>query len=262
MFQESRDSIILYYFVGSFIVMLLIISIITYAVLYQKKIAALRTRLHNEELRRQQAIYEALQEGQEKERTRLSQELHDGVGAKLSGLKMALEYLNLNATEHTTLISKIFLEITEAIQEVKEISHDLQPIFFNNSIELLLHNLIEQHNTIETCNYSLSMNNSLEEKLDENLKLHIYRIISELLNNIRKYAQATQASVQVDIENDVIIITIEDNGIGINNVQYNVEGLGFKNITNRVNIYNGHMSIDSSEKGTSVIIEIPININK
>jgi two-component system NarL family sensor kinase len=243
---------------GTGIILLLVTAIVIYAFLHQKKIVLLRLRLHEEELRRQQAIFDALQEGQEKERTRLAQELHDGVGAKLSGLKMTLEYLNLSNTEHAAIISKVFSGIAETLEEVREISHNLQPYFFNNSMEQLLLNLIEQHNATGTCSYSLSMN-PMEKELDEYLKLHIYRIISELLNNIRKHAQAGQASVQINIESDVMTITVEDNGIGMHDSPHNLETMGLKSIRTRVEVCKGNINIDSSEKGTIAIIEIPIN---
>jgi signal transduction histidine kinase len=226
--------------------------------LHQKKIVQLRLRLHEEELRRQQAIFDALQEGQEKERTRLAQELHDGVGAKLSGLKMTLEYLNLSNTEHAAIVSKVFFGITETLEEVREISHNLQPYFFNNSMEQLLLNLIELHNATGSCSYSISMY-PLEKELNEHLKLHIYRIISELLNNIRKHAQASQASVQINMEADIMTIAVEDNGIGMYDGHHNLESMGLKNIRARVEVCKGNINIDSSEKGTVAIIEIPIN---
>jgi two-component system, NarL family, sensor kinase len=256
MFRETENNTMIL-FASTSIILLLVVAIVTYALVHQKKIVQLRMRLHEEELRKQQAIFDALQEGQEKERTRLAQELHDGVGAKLSGLKMTMEYLNANVKEHGALISKVFSGLTETLEEVREISHNLQPYFFNNSIEQLLLDLIERHNATGDCSYSLSMS-PLERELDEHLKLHIYRIISELLNNIRKHAQANQASVQINMEADAMTITVEDNGIGMHDGYHNLESIGLKNIRTRVIACKGNINIDSSEKGTIIIIEIPI----
>jgi signal transduction histidine kinase len=258
MFKETEKTAAIILLAGSSIILLLIVAIVVYALLHQKKIVHLRIQLHDEELRRQQAVFDALQDGQEKERTRLAQELHDGVGAKLSGLKMTLEYLNMNTTEHGELISKVFSGIGETLEEVREISHNLQPYFFSKNIEQLLLQLIEQQNTTGKCKYSLSMN-PLEKELQEQLKLHVYRIISELLTNIRKHAQATQADLQINIENQRMTITVEDNGVGMNAGQHSLEGIGLKNIKTRVKVCKGEINIDSSERGTIVIIEIPIN---
>lgn len=256
--KETENEVLIFFLAGSLIILLLIVAIVTYALVHQKKVVLLRIRLNEEELRRQQAIFDALQEGQEKERARLAQELHDGIGAKLSGLKMALEYLNGNAREHAALITKVFSGVAETLEEVREISHNLQPYFFNNSIEQLLLDLIEQHNAIGNCNYVLSMN-PLEKDPDENLKLHIYRMVAELLNNIRKHAQASQASVQINIEGSMMTIAVEDNGIGIVDGLHNLESMGLKNIKTRVKVCKGNIHIESSEKGTTVIIDIPLN---
>ncbi len=257
MFQNTDKGIVIV-LVATIIIMLLITAIVAYAFLHQKKLVLLRIRLSEEELRRQQAIFDALQEGQEKERARLSQELHDGVGAKLSGLKMTLEYLSLNVKEHGPLIAKVFAGVADTLEEVRAISHNLQPYFFNNNIEQLLTDLVAQHNTTGNCTYTLSMN-PLEKEPGEHLKLHIYRIISELLNNIRKHAQASQASVQINIEGETMTIAVEDNGIGIVDGLYNLESIGLKNIKTRVKVCKGEIHIESSGKGTTVIIDIPIN---
>lgn len=257
---ENSDPTLIFIFACAVVIMLLVTAIVIYAFLHQKKIVLLRIRLSEEELRRQQAIFDALQEGQEKERTRLAQELHDGVGAKLSGLKMAMEYLQLNGREHAPLIAKVFSGISETLEEVREISHNLQPYFFHKSLEQLLTDLVEQHNATGSCSYSLSMD-PMEKEPEENLKLHMYRIIAELFNNIRKHARADQASVQINIdpESGKMTIAVEDNGIGIQKSTDHPEGAGLKNIKARVAVCKGDLNIDSSDKGTMVIIDIPIN---
>ncbi|WP_181358411.1 sensor histidine kinase [Taibaiella chishuiensis] len=260
-----EDSFMIYFMAMVVVILLLVVAIVLYAFLHQKKLVLLRIRLSEEALLKQQDIFDALQEGQEQERARLSQEIHDGVAAKLSGLKMALEYLNLNAREHHELIAKIFTGVTESLDEVREISHNLQPYFFNNSIERLLADLVEQHNTTGKqhnttgkCSFSLSMD-PMESLQEEHLKLHIYRIISELLNNIRKHAQADQASVQINIESGAMTIVVEDNGIGMADDQHRLDSIGLKNIRNRVKVCKGNIDIESSDQGTTVIIELPLN---
>ena len=259
MLPETESGLVIYYLSGSALVLLLIAAIVTYAFLHQKKVIELKTRLHDEDVRARQAIFDALQEGQEKERARLAEELHDGIGAKLSGLKMNLEYLKSNAVEHTDLITKIFFGVAETLEEVRVISHNLQPYFFSDKdIEQLLLNYMEQLSSMNGCRYDLFMN-SLAIGLGNNVKLHCYRIIAELLHNIHKHAKATQASVQINIENDRMEIVVEDNGIGVYSNNTNREGIGLMNIRNRINVCKGEMSIDSSEKGTTVIISIPLN---
>lgn len=259
MFQKSEISdFLVIYLVSALVVLLLVAAILVYAFFHQKKLVQLRVQLHEEELRRRQAIFDALQEGQEQERSRLSQELHDGIGAKLSGLKMTLEYLKSNATENVALLSKVYAEVADTLEEMREISHNLQPYFFNRSIEQLLQNQMEQLNTSGDCRYVLEAGPS-EVQPGPTVKLHVYRIVAELLNNIHKHARASQASVQINTEQDKMEIVVEDNGVGLYNAQSNAQGIGLKNINHRINICKGHINIDSSGSGTTVIISIPLN---
>lgn len=261
MFQENESFVLIYYFVGSSVILLLVIAIVTYAFMHQKKVVQLRLKLHQEDLHRQQAIFDALQEGQEQERTRLAQELHDGVGAKLSGLKMNLEYLKLNTSEHTELVAKVYAGVSETLEEVRAVSHNLMPyVFSGKDMEQLLLHCIEQFNALEGCRYSLLIGTPVTA-MDETIKMHVYRIVAELLNNIHKHAKATIASVQVNIEDGKMEIVVEDNGIGMQEAPANAAGIGLKNIGNRVNICKGLLNMDSSEKGTTVMIEIPLNMN-
>jgi two-component system, NarL family, sensor kinase len=254
-----ESGIIVYYFVASVVVLLLVVAIVTYAFLHQKKVVQLKMQLHEEELRRQQAVFDALQDGQEKERIRLAQELHDGIGAKLSGLKMNLEYLDINATEHRDLISKVFLGISETLEEVREVSHNLLPYqLAGKEMKEVLQNCIEQFNVYNGCSYDLFMNDPATG-VSEMIKIHVYRMIAELLHNIHKHAKATIASVQVSIEDGKMEIVVEDNGIGIDNAPANAAGIGLGNLSSRVNVCKGLLNVDSSEKGTTVIIEIPLN---
>lgn len=246
-------------FLVSFILVFsLITAIITYAYLHQKKVVQLRTQLHEEELHRQQAVFDALQEGQEQERTRLAQEMHDGVGAKLSGLKMYLEHLKANTRENKALVEDIYSGLAETLDEVRAISHNLQPMAFGKGLEQLLQEYVGQLNASDTCQYSIQIYNRLGS-LDKTVLQHSYRIVSELLNNIHKHAQASQASVQIGIENQLMEIVVEDNGIGLDKASNNLGGIGLSNIRSRVDVCKGLLNIDSSEAGTTVIIELPVN---
>jgi signal transduction histidine kinase len=256
---QTENSVVVYYLAGSVLLLLLIMTIIIYAFLHQKKVIELKVRLHEEDIRAQQAVFDALQEGQEKERARLAEELHDGIGAKLSGLKMSTEYLKINASEHEQLISRIFTGLAETLEEVRVISHNLQPYFFRNKdLEQLLLNYMEQLSSLNGCRYELFMDSPVTD-INDNTKLYCYRIIAELLHNIHKHAKASFASVQINVEDDKMEILVEDNGVGFNSNDSDKHGIGLQNIQNRIKVCKGKINIDSSDKGTSVIIEIPLN---
>lgn len=252
-----ENGIIIYYFVASTVVLLLVVAIISYALLHQKRVVQFRTQLHEEELQKQQAIFEALQDGQEKERERLARELHDGLGARLSGLKMNLEYLDMNATEYKELISKVFRGVGETLEEVRQISHGLLPYHLNEKgLRTLIQNCIEEFNAGGACAYDFFMDET-DAEINDTIKLNIYRIVAELLHNIQKHAKATHASVQIGFDEGKVQIAIEDNGIGLKPGRQS-EGIGLTNIRSRVQFCKGLMNIDTSEKGTLIIIEIPL----
>lgn len=258
MFQDTAASIVSYYLTGSALLLLLVVAIVTYAVLHQKKVIQFRTRLHEQEMKQQQAEFDALQEGEEKERTRVAEELHDGIGAKLSGLKMNLEYLKSNTTENQELIERVFSGITETLEEVRDISRNLLPAFFNErDLAQLLADDVERYQSGE-CQYDLIVNTG-NVAIDQVTKKYCYRIVMELLTNIHKHAAASQASVQINIEDNMLEIAVEDNGIGFDIHGPEQKGIGLLNIRNRVNFCKGGISIDSSASGTTVIIEIPLN---
>lgn len=248
----------MYYLVASTLLFLLITAIVTYAFLHQKKVLQLKTQMHENEIRNQRAFFDAVQEGEERERTRLAEELHDGIGARLSGLKMSLEYLKLKATEQKELIAQLLTGVADTLEEVREISHNLQPHYFEGSnIEQLLSDCIERFSTTGNGRYDLSVNPPAAN-MDADTKHQCYRIVSELLTNIHKHARASLVSIQINVEHDKVEIAVEDNGIGFD---YNrtSDGSGLKNIRNRVRYLKGMLNIDSSERGTSVVIEIPLN---
>jgi signal transduction histidine kinase len=98
----------------------------------------------------------------------------------------------------------------------------------------------------------------LEKRLDQSTEIVLYRIVQELLNNTVKHAKATQAQVQFSRIENIISLTVEDNGKGfdINNLEKN--GIGISNIQNRVDYLNGKMDIKSDENGTSTHIEFEL----
>jgi signal transduction histidine kinase len=200
-----------------------------------------------------------LQEGEEKERKRLAEELHDGIGAKLSGLKMNLEYLRSKAGDQTydLMFSKLIGEMGESINEIRELSHNLKPAFISaQNLKQALSGVVEKLNTSSNIHCFIEVSIADEPPIE--IKLSVYRIVTELLNNIYKHSKADQAFIQVMEENGVLQLLVEDNGVGFD-VLTPVTGNGMHNIRSRVEAMLGNLSIDSSPKGTSIIIDIPLN---
>ena len=261
MSQEFHNEIAIYYLGGTLFVIVLIAAIVFYVFLHQKKVNFFRLQLQKEEIKKQEAIFSALQEGEERERNRIAEELHDGISAKLAGLNMNLDYLRakINNKDSETLIEKTFVGISEIINELRDISHNLQPLLLNEkNLQFSLSNYIDQLNSKNECHYDLYFESSIEA-IKKPLKLHCYRIITELLYNIHKHANSRIASVQMILDDNNLELIIEDNGKGFKIRENDSKGIGLTNIQNRVSINNGSMNIDSSDDGTTIIIVLPLN---
>lgn len=200
-------------------------------------------------------------EGQEAERLRIAKDLHDSLGGLLSTVKAhfttiqkEIEQLEeLNITEKTNGL------IDEACLEVRRISHNMMPHALSISglrgaLEDIVENLKEQgyESTLEI--------NSMQDEIESTKEIMIYRLVQEIVSNIRKHAEAKSILIQLLGYQDELNLIIEDDGKGfIYDDAVAKGGLGLKSINSRVEFLDGKIHWDSQpEKGTSITINIPI----
>jgi len=254
--EQETSGLVIFYVGGTLFVFLLITFLFIYIYLHQLKVNRFNIQLREQELKKQQELFIALNEGEEKERKRLAEELHDGIGAKLSGLKMSVEYLKSADAASDPLLEKIAEGMNETIEELRDISQNLKPAFLSSKgLELALRELVLHYNNKGTCTYQLFV--EMNENGEKQYIQLIYRIVSELLHNIQKHSGASTASVQIVSGEKEIQVIMEDNGTGFD-IDERRQGIGLVNITNRVELHKGTMHIDSTAQGTVVIIELPI----
>lgn len=199
--------------------------------------------------------------GQEAERTRIATDLHDSLGGMLSTLKLQYDTLQVDHQElgEDSDYHKIMGLIDDACTDVRDIARNLKP----NALEKLgltaaLRDLVNRYRIKGVLDIELNVG-TVDNLLDDERTLHVYRIIQELLNNALKHAEATDIDVNVSkIENELVVM-VEDNGKGFD--RHTVQkGLGLGNLESRVNVLKGEMEIDSSlARGTSVIVHIPLS---
>jgi signal transduction histidine kinase len=199
--------------------------------------------------------------GQEEERGRLAKDLHDGLGGILSGVKLTLNSMTGNqvlSEQNSYVFHKAIGQLDTAISELRRVAHSMMP---EALLKFGLADAIQDY--CEGINESgkLKVNFEawgLEGRQEQSVEVNLYRIVQELLNNTIKHAQATFAHVQlVQIEN-MITLTVEDNGIGfdVNNLKNN-KGAGIVNVESRVAYLNGKLDIKSdSSHGTSVEVQV------
>ena len=199
--------------------------------------------------------------GQEAERTRIAEDLHDSLGGTLSTLKLQYDTLQM---EHGDLskdseYQKIMKMIDSACTEVRDIARNLKPIALEKlGLTAALKDLVNRYSLKGIMEISLHTH-EVDGVLSEEAKLHVYRIIQELLNNAIKHADASEIDLQVNKMDGQLFIVVEDNGKGFdqNEVKH---GLGLGNLKSRVNVLRGDMEIDSSlDRGTSITVHIPIH---
>ncbi len=221
-----------------------------------------RQKIKNNEiitLQHQQEVIklESLIDGEEKERNRLAQDLHDGINGDLSAIKYKITSIapsKLNEKEKIIHHEAIQM-LDNTVEQVRRISHNLAPS------SLLNFNLVEViQQFCDRINSSNPLNTSFQYfgkqfKLEKEKETVIYRIIQELTNNIIKHANATEALIQINSYENKLHITVEDNGIGFD-PDVKSHGIGLQNIKSRVSLLNANLDIHSSAEGTSFNIEI------
>ena len=206
----------------------------------------------------------AMIEGQEKERQRVASDLHDSVGATLAAAKLQFDHISKNkdkALEMDELFEKTKILLDDAYSEVRSMAH------IKNSGVIAKNGLLP---AIKKLTDNVSINGNLEvalqdfgleNRLDNSLEITIFRIIQELITNIVKHANATEASINITQHESLLSIIVEDNGKGFNISEFIncTNGMGLSSIERRVEHLEGTMEVDSFPgKGTSVLIDIPL----
>ncbi|WP_169051701.1 tetratricopeptide repeat-containing sensor histidine kinase [Flavobacterium sp. H122] len=206
-----------------------------------------------------------IDEGKRQERLRISEELHDGVLSSLFGVRMNIGFLNIVDEEKNIQNHNRFQkELKNIEEEIRNLSHKLNNELLSSDIDFIniVHLLLENQSTISGFKYDIKSSPNLFWKLIcNNMKINIYRIIQEAIQNINKHAAATQITIQFNLINNYIDLTITDNGKGFN-TKYVPRGIGLKNIASRTKLLNGHFNLESEiGKGTKLYIKIPLKIN-
>ncbi len=200
-----------------------------------------------------------------KEKKRVAQELHDGVLGRMFGIRISLDGLDkVDEAEASSKRKKYLTELKNIEQDIREISHDLnrEKSELINNFVLILNKLFE--NQINTFSSKLITNFDTEikwELISNIVKINLYRIIQEGLQNCNKYAKADIIKVEFKNENDHLVLKIEDDGIGFN-TKRTKNGIGLHNIEYRAAECKGTVTIKSAKgEGTTLIVKIPIDPN-
>lgn len=213
------------------------------------------------DIARQRQITEAAILAQEKQRAEIGRELHDNINQILTTTKLYID-MAINEEElRDELMTKSYQNISTVIEEIRTLSKSLVPpslgdIGLKEAIYEMIGNLnISRKITIRLRTSGFA---NAGDSLPGHIKLVIFRIVQEQVNNIVKHSKATNAEIKLAISKENLNITVTDNGLGFD-ARKKVKGIGLTNITSRAEAYNGRVEIISSPgNGCSLRVSIPI----
>ncbi|GLR15591.1 sensor histidine kinase [Portibacter lacus] len=204
--------------------------------------------------------------GQERERTRMSKEIHDGVGPMMSTIKLQVDALYGLATNEKvkSKLDSINQMIIDTSRDIRQISHDLMPSSLKDfGLVTAIENMAKRINEHNSMNITIFYQLKIEEGiLDHVIELNIFRIVQEVINNAIKYSECTEIHIQLRTYDDKLQLTIEDNGKGMN-IEEVESGMGLQNIATRVKTLHGIFEMESSPgNGLLSQIIIPLKTKK
>ncbi len=226
---------------------------------YQQDLQQLRQTQQNQ-------LIEAAVRSEETERHRIAEALHDEVGAILSSSKLHLQGIkstNLDERDKQ-LYDKVKELLDDGIQKVRGISHNLHSnILKEFGLNEAIRDFLNKLTRGSFIKVTTDLDNNYITKNPEN-DISIYRMVQELVNNILKHANATEIKVHSNYTGRLLEITIFHNGKGITQQQfeelrYNKDGMGLKNIQNRVILLRGTIEFSADENESRININIPLN---
>lgn len=268
--QAKRQLQAQHFWISIAVGILVIISLVLYALFYRQRRKTLALRLANIDYEQKQKIdalksesrnrvLSATLDGKEEERKVIAETLHDNVSALLSSANLHLQamgkQLNGNAPAELDKTKNI---LNEASDKIRDLSHSLiSPVLQKFGLRLSVSEIADKFS-----NYELDIVSNTEnlKRYESNFEVKTYNIIHEFCNNIIKHSKATRAEINIEDKEGCLLIAISDNGIGFDKDIINTkDGLGIAHIEARVELMNGDITIDSVRGlGTTVNIKLPI----
>jgi signal transduction histidine kinase len=227
----------------------------------KKEVERLKKQVREQQ---RQQIAEVILNTQEAERKRISESLHNGLSQLLYGVKLSLSQIEadmarLKEPDKSALAYTEKL-LNDSIQECRRVSHELIPVILEDygireAIETICRQL--SNGVRFGCSFKGS-----RARLDRFLEIAVYRTVQELLLNVVKHAEATEARAEIVVGKTDIRIRVDDNGKGFPPSIDMKEGIGLQSIRQKLQVLSGAIKLLSNETGgTRVEIRIPKRVN-
>jgi signal transduction histidine kinase len=208
----------------------------------------------------------------EEERKRISHDLHDQCGQTLTAIQFGMDALRKSMPEHHLQHKEDIRDIVKLISqlgnEIREITYQLRPAMLDemgivSALRSLVSEISRQHPTLDINEeYAIG---KLKKKLPPSIEVTLYRTCQESLNNIIKYAQASEVSIVLGRQEAKVVLSVQDNGIGLDTRKLGLtaksrQGIGLLGMRERVAALQGEFEIISElGKGTSIIVALPVS---
>lgn len=271
--EGSDSTIITIFIVSTLIVLVLVVAIVSFVLLYQRRMLQQEMRLRDMEMTHQNALLAASLDSQERERARIARDLHDSVGMMLSTLHLTIRQYGLKGEPdeaRTALVGRASEMLGETIGTVRRISHDLLP----PELEMLgllpsLERIAADINEAGGLRVDVRFPNRYR-RLDVKRELLLFRIVQELLSNTIRHSGATVASILIEQVGEALTMIYEDNGSGLGADSGHTnsgegdgsgrQGLGMKGIESRARSLGAHITWNGNDSGgMHMRLRLPVN---
>ncbi len=220
----------------------------------------------DDKINQQKVISSKIVENQENEQNRIAREIHDGIGQMLTGLKFSLESINLDDIEKSKQkIEYLKLLTLDIIKGVRTATFNLMPPeLSDHGIASALAKLTQELSKLTSKNILFYNKTDFDIRLDSLIEINMYRLTQEAINNAIKYAHSNHIIVQLSHSENLLSITIDDNGKGFDireaeKKRNSESGMGLLFMKERIQYINGRVFINSiPNEGTRITFNIPI----
>ncbi|MFT3846966.1 MAG: sensor histidine kinase [Lacibacter sp.] len=239
-----------------------LLSLLVAFLLYNQYKWKQQAKLQAEITEQQQLAAKSVLEAEEKERSRIAKDLHDGVGQMMSAARMNLSSFYNNITLNDNSQQKSLYDIIQLVddscKEVRAVSHSMMPAaLLTKGLPQAVDEMLSKINSNKL---KVSFHSEgFADRLDSNIETILFRVIQECVNNTIKHAEAGNLDIALIHDNDGVSVTIEDDGKGFDYSSFREEdGIGLKNISSRIQFLKGTLDFDTSPgNGTFIAIHIP-----
>lgn len=222
----------------------------------------LQRKLIHEKRSRQQLINRQVILAQEQERESIGGELHDNVCQLLSTVKLFLGMIEKQGDANNNLLPRSLELLDKSIDEIRVISHKMiSPAFGDRSLVEAIRDLLQSVQESSALHVHFK-SSAINHEPDIDMKLAVYRILQEQVNNILKHAAATDVMVSISEKEDTLCLTVTDNGKGFD-TSLNRKGIGLNNIESRAKAFGGSVQLQSAPgQGCKLQVIFPVYVEE